>query len=89
MLVKDGYEGCALREAINGAVSSTGNNANLARIGFEKGLESSVYVNPFRFGPISHGSMTAAVEVILGAVYLDGNMNVTAVKLVMTTLGLT
>lgn len=63
-----------------------GSNANLDRVGRENGLDCYINVNPSQVGVISPVTMTATVEAILGAVYLDGGMDM--VQHVMAKLGL-
>ena len=65
---------------------SVANNANLERIGNATGLVAFVNLNPGSLGVVSKAIMTATVEAVLGAVYLDSNMD--TVKRVMHTLGL-
>ena len=65
---------------------SVANNANLERIGNATGLVAFVNLNPGSLGVVSKAIMTATVEAVLGAVYLDSNME--TVKRVMNTLGL-
>ena len=65
---------------------SVANNANLERIGNATGLVAFVNLNPGSLGVVSKAVITATVEAILGAVYLDSNMD--TVKRVMNTLGL-
>ena len=61
-------------------------NANLERIGNATGLVAFVNLNRGSGGFVSKAVMTATVEAILGAVYLDSHMD--TVKRVMNTLGL-
>lgn len=63
-----------------------GSNPNLDRIGRETGLVAFVSKNPSQGNAVSFATMTATVEAVIGAVYLDGDM--TAVKRIMGTLGL-
>ena len=65
---------------------SVANNANLERIGNESGLVTFVNLHRGSLGVVSKVIMTATVEAVLGAVYLDSNMD--TVKRVMNTLGL-
>ena len=63
-----------------------GSNTNLDRIGRQNGLDAFVRVNISQGKIVSPMTMTATVEAILGATYLDGDLQ--AVKQVMGTLGI-
>ena len=65
---------------------SVANNANLEMIGHATGLVAFVNLERGSQGVVSKVTMSATVEAILGAVYLDSNMD--TVKRVMNTLGL-
>lgn len=66
-------------------VQSVGMNTNLARVGFNHGLDACVNRDPAT--PIvSEKMMAATVEAILGAVHLDGGND--ALATVMEHLGL-
>lgn len=65
---------------------AVGGNLNLDRIGRVTGLVAFVNQNPSTLGVVSPVTMSATVEAVLGAVYLDSDMN--TVKRVMNTLGL-
>lgn len=67
-------------------VQQVGSNANLDSIGRLHGLDALVCRNPSQGGYISPATMTATVEAILGAVYLDSGID--DVSRVMQTLGL-
>jgi ribonuclease III len=88
LMIKEGYEEGTGRGAINDAVSGTGSNANLARIGFAKGLDLLICMNPSHIGPVTPSMMATSVQAILGAVYLDCGLELNGLKHVMTTLGL-
>lgn len=60
-------------------------NVNLARVGFEAGL--NVHVQVYAFTAVSAKMMATTVEAIAGAAYLDGGEP--AMVLVMHTLGIT
>lgn len=77
---------CVVLGRANQIVSDVGSNANLDRIGREAGLDMFINTNPAQGRTISPVTMTATVEAVLGAVYLDGDMD--AVKRVMEKLGL-
>lgn len=61
-------------------------NPNLARIGFENGLNGCINLNPGTW-EVSDAMMATTVEAILGAVHLDGGDE--ALTTVMDRLGLT
>ncbi|KAL9631490.1 MAG: hypothetical protein Q9164_005861 [Protoblastenia rupestris] len=61
-------------------------NDNLDRIGRKHGIEQFVNKNPSQGDHVSFKVMTATVEAILGAVWLDSGLD--AVKRVMRVLGL-
>lgn len=63
-----------------------GSNPNLDRVGRQTGLLAFVSKNPSQGNSVSFATMTATVEAVIGAVYLDSDM--TAVKKVLSTLGL-
>lgn len=67
-------------------IGDVGSNANLDRIGRQNGLHKYVNMNPSQGHAVSPITMTATVEAILGAVYLDSGME--DVRKVMQTLGL-
>ena len=67
-------------------VQRIGSNANLDHVGRLHGLDAFVCRNPAQGNHISPITMTATVEAILGAVYLDGGIE--SVSQVMETLGL-
>lgn len=76
---------CALGKA-GQMISCVGSNTNLDRIGRENGLDMYINTNPSQGRTISPVTMTATVEAVLGAVYLDSGMD--DVKQVMEKLGL-
>ncbi|EAW12147.1 putative RNAse III [Aspergillus clavatus NRRL 1] len=88
ILILDGYIAKADRAKINDVVSPMVSNPNLAAKGFKVGLEQHILANPSQQGLVSHGVMANAVEAILGAVYLDSNLNTQAVRSAMACLGL-
>ena len=67
-------------------MQQVGSNVNLDRIGRIHGLDGFICRNPSQGGHISPATMTATVEAILGAVYLDSGVE--SVSQVMQTLGL-
>ncbi|KAF7164604.1 hypothetical protein CNMCM5623_009061 [Aspergillus felis] len=85
ILVMDGYE--ARAGYINQIVSSVGSNPHLAQMGSNAGLENLILINPSQVS-VSPGVMAQTVEAILGAVYLDSEMDVQAVRAVMAILSL-
>ncbi|GFF29788.1 ribonuclease 3 [Aspergillus udagawae] len=87
ILVMDGYEAKASRGYINQIVSSVASNPHLAQMGSKAGLENLILINPSQ-ASVSPGVMAQTVEAILGAVYLDSEMDVQAVRAVMAVLSL-
>ncbi|GFF52847.1 hypothetical protein IFM51744_07950 [Aspergillus udagawae] len=85
ILVMDGYE--AKAGYINQIVSSVASNSHLAQVGSKAGLENLILINPSQ-ASVSPGVMAQTVEAILGAVYLDSEMDVQAVRAVMAVLSL-
>ncbi|RHZ60737.1 uncharacterized protein CDV56_106795 [Aspergillus thermomutatus] len=85
ILVMDGYEANFGR--IDQTVQAQASNPNLTQIGFQAGLENFILINPSQ-STVSNNVMATTVEAILGAVYLDSDMNVQAVRAVMAVLNL-
>jgi dsRNA-specific ribonuclease len=76
-------------EAGNGLSSSVGSNRNLDRCGRENGLDKFITPHPsFVEGTIPPRTMSATVEALIGAVFLDSGENLEAVKRAMKGLGL-
>lgn len=73
-------------EQFSHTLSQVASNANLDRIGRQRGLQRFVNVNPSQRQVVSPITMAATMEAILGAVYLDSNLE--EVGEVMRTLGL-
>lgn len=73
---------------INPLLDRVSGNQNIAKIGFEKGLDQFVYKNPSQYGNVSPGPMASTVEALLGAVFLDSGEDIDAVRRVMLVLGL-
>lgn len=71
---------------VSDIVREVGSNANLDRVGRLHGLDELICANPAQAGYISPATMSATVEAVLGAVYLDGGIN--RVSHVMQRLGL-
>ena len=72
----------------NNIVQRIGSNANLCIIGRQVGLESHIIVPASHFGAVSDKTVATTVEALLGAVFLDTDKNIDAVKSVMQALGL-
>lgn len=70
----------------NQSLSQVASNANLDRVGRQHGLQNYVNSNPSQRQIVSPITMAATMEAILGAVYLDSNLE--KVGEVMQTLGL-
>ena len=73
-------------ERFSQTLSQVACNANLDRIGRQLGLQRFVNGNPSQGQVVSPITMAATMEAILGAVYLDSNLE--TVGEVMQTLGL-
>ncbi len=73
-------------ERFSQTLSQVASNANLDRIGRQRGLHRYVNSNPSQRQVVSPITMAATMEAILGAVYLDNNLE--KVWEVMQTLGL-
>lgn len=73
-------------EQFSQTLSQVASNANLDSIGRQRGLQRFVNGNPSQGQIVSPITMAATVEAILGAVYLDSNLE--EVGEVMRTLGL-
>ena len=63
-------------------------NENLDRVGRLHGIDRFVNKNPSQGNEVPFNIMTATVEAILGAVWLDSQHDLDAVRRVMGTLGL-
>lgn len=61
-------------EQFSQTLSQVASNANLDRIGRQRGLQTFVNKNPSQGRDVSPITMAATVEAILGAVYLDSNL---------------
>jgi ribonuclease-3 len=63
-------------------------NKNLDMIGRRNRIDSLVNRNPSQQGIVSEVTLTATVEAIIGAVYLDSGRSTAEVRRVMERLGL-
>lgn len=86
VLAEQWYSGGTSRERFNQSLSQVASNANLDRVGRRHGLQNYVNSNPSQRQIVSPITMAATMEAILGAVYLDSNLE--KVGEVMQTLGL-
>ncbi|KAL8725862.1 MAG: hypothetical protein Q9181_006263 [Wetmoreana brouardii] len=77
----------AIEEGHNKASVATGNN-HLANVGNHLGLGDFVNKNQSQGNVVPTRVMTATVEAIIGAVFLDSNHNFTIVRQVMQNIGL-
>lgn len=69
-------------------LSYVGSNANLDRVGRQNNLEAIVNRNPSQPGTIAANTLTATLEALLGAIYLDSGRTTTRARLMMEELGL-
>ena len=69
-------------------ISRIGGNTNLANIGQHLGLTRYIGKNKAQGQMISTRVMSATVEAIIGAVFLDCNYDIPAVRQVMETIGI-
>lgn len=86
VLVGEWYDSPDARGRASDILQQVGSNANLDRVGRARGLDAHVCRNPSQGSYIAPVTMAATIEAILGAVYLDSNIN--KVGEVMQTLGL-
>ena len=65
-------------------------NTNLEIIGLHAGVDSIVVRNPSQGpnAPISQGAMADAIKAIIGAVFLDSQKDLEAVKRTLRNLGI-
>lgn len=73
-------------ERFNQTLSQVASNTSLDRVGRQHELHKCVNTNPSQRQFVSPTTMAATIEAILGAVYLDSNLE--KVGEVMQTLGL-
>lgn len=69
--------------------NTRGSNYRLGQIGFARGINSFILLNPSLRGTVPQNLMATTVEAILGAVYLDSQRDISAVLRVVIRLGLT
>ena len=69
--------------------NTRGSNYRLAQIGFARGIDSFILLNPSLRGTVPTSLMATTMEAILGAVYLDSQKNIAPVLRVVIRLGLT
>ncbi|KAK4692495.1 hypothetical protein P7C71_g4727, partial [Lecanoromycetidae sp. Uapishka_2] len=86
-LVEDWYEGNTPRGHYDSIRQQVASNVNLSSVCRQSGLDACINRSPSQMGHVSPITTCATVEAVLGAVYLDSDMN--SVKRVMITLGLT
>ncbi|OOF93982.1 hypothetical protein ASPCADRAFT_209230 [Aspergillus carbonarius ITEM 5010] len=87
-LTLDGYQARKTRLEISDTISSNASNPNLAATGFEKALNNFVIANPAQGRIISKGVMASTVEALIGAVYIDSNLDIKPVRSVIDALEL-
>ena len=69
-------------------LNSRASNNYLTTLGRSKGFEKHVIINPAQRGIVSDGPMADTVEALIGAVYLDSGLDISAVRAVMINLGI-
>lgn len=69
--------------------NTRGSNYRLGQIGFARGINSFILLNPSLRGTVPTSLMATTVEAILGAVYLDSRRDIAPVLRVVIHLGLT
>lgn len=62
------------------AQNTRATNENLAQIGFSLGLNVYLHLNPAAQGVVPGRLMATTVEAIIGAVYLDSNRDLMAIR---------
>ncbi|RMY74934.1 hypothetical protein D0864_09920 [Hortaea werneckii] len=88
VILDDWYPTGTPKGAGNDHVSSIGSNANLAAAARLHGIEVCVLTNPGHRGPVSQATLSTTVEAIIGAVYLDSEKDLDAVRTLLDALGL-
>ena len=73
---------------ISNVMSGKSSNPYLAQQGFSHGLAECVFANQSQGNTIYPGPMASTVEAIIGAVFDDSDGQMTTVKRVMETLGI-
>lgn len=68
--------------------NTRGTNLHLAQVGFAKGIDKVILLNPSLQGVVQQRLMATTMEAILGAVYLDSHRDIQAVLRVSVHLGL-
>lgn len=66
-----------------------GSNYRLGQVGFARGINSFILLNPSLRGTVPQSLMATTVEAILGAVYLDSQRDIAPALRLVTCLGLT
>ncbi|PKY01684.1 putative RNAse III [Aspergillus campestris IBT 28561] len=87
ILVQEGLRRRATRGQINKIISERSSNAYLAQQGFSNDLAECVFANQSQGSTIYPRPMASTVEAIIGAVFNDSTEELTTVKRVMETLG--
>ncbi|OOQ88755.1 RNAse III [Penicillium brasilianum] len=80
VLYELGYEDEASIRDMTTAQNTRATNENLAEIGFSLGLNVYLLLNPSAQGAIHERLMATTVEAIIGAVYLDSNRDLMAIR---------
>lgn len=70
-------------------ISNKGSNVHLGEVCSKYGFDRLLYTDPSQLGSVSYRTRATAVEAILGAVYLDSSLDISAAISVMEALRLT
>lgn len=68
------------------AQNTRATNENLGQIGFSLGLDVYIQLNPSAQGVVPGRLMATTIEAIIGAVYLDSNKDIMAIRLLIIHL---
>ncbi|KAK5130379.1 hypothetical protein LTR08_002171 [Meristemomyces frigidus] len=89
VLLDEWYPSGSSKGTGNTIISTVGSNDNLATVARNCGLHTCVITHPGHRGAVSQGTLATMVEAIIGAVYVDSDKNMTAVRAVMSALEIT
>lgn len=86
VLAERGYDHDSYKGMIQATISSVLSNKNLNMVGRRNGIHTLVVTEVSTCGFVSDNMVATAVEATFGAVYVDSNRDVNAVKEVMRKL---